>query len=229
MAQLPNIDFKKPQKNPTIDADTSPFELPFYKDVEYFSNLDNFVGFIKGVERMIRTSKYYSRYIKYIKEEIGLDYCQVLSNIRDDYTEEDSKKGRKNTLIEMHHGPILTLFDYVSIVTDYLISKEKKVNSFIVAQIVLEEHFNNNVQIVMLSKTVHEQVHENNIFLNLNQAFGNLNAFLEKYYDGLDIEQIRKINRYIDTSVKYDSFDKDVLTLGKVIKKWKKDNGDDEE
>jgi len=214
--ELPNINFKKPQKNPTIDSDTSEFELPFYKDVEYFANIDNFVSFVKAVERMVRSSTYYSRYIAYLKEDIGLRACQVLSNIED-----------ANASIEMHHGPILTLFDYVSIVTDYLLNKGKKVNSFIVADIVLEEHYNNNVQVVMLSKTVHEQVHENNVFINLNQAFGDLNAFLKKYRDGLQMEQIKKINDYIDKSKKYDSFDNDVLKLSGFVKSWRKEFGDE--
>lgn len=219
MNHLPNIDFKKPHKNPTLDADTSEFEIPFYKDVEYFSNIDNFVGFVKGVEKMVRTSKYYSRYISYIKNDIGLRVCQVLSNIQ----EEDEK----DHLLEMHHGPILTLFDYASIITDYLLAKEKKINTFIVADILLEEHFLNNIQVVMLSKTVHEQVHENNIFINLHQAFGNLDNFLKKYRAGIHPEQVQKINKYIELSEKYDSFDKDVLKLSGFVKKWKKENDEE--
>ena len=31
MDSLPNIDYKKPSKNPTIDADTSLYSLPYYK------------------------------------------------------------------------------------------------------------------------------------------------------------------------------------------------------
>jgi hypothetical protein len=214
---LPNIDYKKVSKNPTIDADTSLFEIPFYKDVEYFSNLDNFVGFVKSVERMVRTSNYYSRYIKYLKEDIGLTACQVLSNIEDEYAD-----------IEMHHGPILTLFDYASIITDWMLATNKKINTFRVADILLEEHFNNNIQVVMLSKTVHEQVHENNIYINLNQAFGDLNAFLKKYRSGLHPEQIQKINKYIESSTQYESFDKGVLDLTGFVKKWKKENEDEE-
>jgi hypothetical protein len=122
----------------------------------------------------------------------------------------------------MHHGPILTLFDYCSIVVDWLLYQEKKINTFIVSDIVLQEHFNNNVQVVMLSETVHEQVHENNIFINLHQAFGDLTSFLKKYKEGIHEEQIAKINQYIRLSEKYDSFDKHVLDLKDNIKKWSK-------
>jgi len=213
MMNLPNIDYKKVNTYPTIDSDTSLYTLPFYKDTDYFANLDNFVGYVKAVESLVRTSKYYSRYIAYIKNDIGLNFCQVLSNIKQD--DEESK-----VEIEMHHGPILTLFDYITILIDWSLYNNKKITTFSLANRMLEEHFNNNVQIVMLSKTVHEEVHDNNIFLNTKHAFGDLNRFLSKYRDGISNEQIEKINNYIKTCEKYDSFDKGTLTLRENIKKW---------
>ena len=213
MDSLPNIDYKKPAKNPTVDSDTSLYSLPYYKDSEYFSNLDNFVSFIKAVEQTVRTSKYYSRYIKYLKEDVGLNFCQVLSNVKSE--DEDSY-----TKIEMHHGPILTLFDYISIVVDHYLYHDKKINTFLIADTILEEHFNNNVQVVMLSETVHQEVHENNIFLNIKHAFGDLNAFLNKYKNGISDEQIIKINRYLELCDQYDSFDKHTLDLREMVKKW---------
>ena len=214
MNSLPNIDYKKPSKNPTLDSETSLFTLPYYKDEDYFSNLDNFVGFVKAVETTVRRSKFYSRYIRYLKDEVGLNFCQVLSNIKqDDETD--------NVEIEMHHGPILTLFDYVTIVIDYMLYNNMKMNTFIVADTILEEHFKNRIQVVMLSKTVHEEVHENNVFLNTKHAFGDLNAFLDKYKDGISDEQINKINHYIELCDKYDSFDKGTLELRDKLKEWK--------
>lgn len=209
---VPNIEFKKPNKNPTITSEGSLYDIPFYKDDEFFASFENYVKFVKAVEQTVRTSVYYSRYISILKKEYGLTACQVLSNID---PEEDEK-----TVIEMHHGPILTLFDYASIITDYLLVNNKKINSFIVADILLEEHFNNNVQVVMLSKTIHQQVHENNIFINYKQGFGDLPAFLKKYYDGLDNPQIMKINDYIEKSSKYDSTDNGVLKVASVIANW---------
>lgn len=216
MTNLPNIEYKKPSKNPTIDSDTSLYVIPFYKDEEYFANLDNFVSFVKSTEQLIRTSKFYSRYIKYLKEDIGLNFCQVMSNIK---TEEETD----NVKIEMHHGPILTLFDYVSIVVDYMLYHGEKITTYKVADIILEEHFNNNIQVVMLSETAHELVHENDIFINYKQGFGDLETFLKKYREGISDDQISKINKYIQLCTQYDSFDKHVLDLRKNIKKWTSD------
>lgn len=217
MLNLPDIEFSKKKSYPEIDSDNSLFSLPFYKDAEYFSNLDNYVYFIKAVEKMVRRSNYYSRYIKYLREEIGLTFCQVLSNID---TKDSGENDKNKVTIEMHHGPILTLFDYVAIVVDYLLEVGQPITTFRVAKIVLEEHYNNNVQVVMLSKTVHQVVHAENIFINYKQGFGNLNAFLTKYYKGLQNEQIMKINKYIETSKKYDSFDRDLLSLKSNLLNW---------
>lgn len=216
MLNLPNIEFKKPSKNPTLDSDTSLYTIPFYKDAEYFANLDNFIAYVKSVEKLVRTSKFYSRYIRFIKEDVGLNFCQVLSNVKQD--DEMSK-----VEIEMHHGPILTLFDYITIIIDYMLYNDMKISSYKVADIILDEHFKNHIQVVMLSKTVHEEVHENNIFLNTKHAFGDLNAFLDKYKDGVSDEQIDKINKYIELCEKYDSFDKGTLKLKEKIESWNLD------
>lgn len=223
MELLPGIDVRKRKQNPILDSDNSLYELPFYKDADYFFNIDNYIFFIKAVERLVRSSTYYSRYIAHLKKDKGLDFCQVKGNIQ-----EDEETGKKE-LIEMHHGPILTLFDCVAIVTDYLIYKKEKITTFKVADIIIDEHFNYNIQTVMLCKTVHEQVHANNIFLNMKQGFGNINKFLEKYSEGIQPEQIYKINKYIELSQKYDSFDKDVMKLNKNVTKWSKNLGLDEE
>lgn len=212
---LINIKFKKESQNPTLDAEESLYELPFYKDTEYFTNIDNFIPFIHAVEKMVRTSNEYKKYIHYLMHDIGLNSCQVLSNIRSE--ESDDKKDK--ITIEMHHGPILTLFDYSCILVDYLLMNGEKINTFIVSDLLLEEHQNNIIQVVMLSKTVHQEVHDNNIFLNMKHAFGDLSKFLKKYGKALNDEQINKMNRYIETSKKYDSFDKHVLDISEAMKK----------
>ena len=212
MNTIANIKFKSKKKNPTLDSDTCQFALPFYKDCEYFSNIDNFVTFIKAIEKQVRTSVFYTKYIAHLKIDIGLTRCQVLSNIDDESAE-----------VQMHHGPILTLFDYACIVTDYCLAENKKINTFIISNILIQEHYNDNIQIVMLSKTVHEQTHNDNVFINLKQAFGDLPEFIKKYRKGIHPDQVYKINKYIELSKKYDSFDKEVFKLNKAVKSWCKE------
>ena len=212
-SKIPGVDVNKPNTNPTIDSDESFYEIPFYKDPDYMFSIENEVAFVNAVERMVRTSKYYSRYIAHLKVDLGLCFCQVKGNIS-----EDEETGVKD-LIEMHHGPILTLFDVTSIILNYMLIHDMKITTFSVANKVIEEHFKHRVQTVMLCETVHQLVHDNKIFLNYKQGFGDLYSFLEKYYDGLDELQINNIINYIERSKQYDS--NDFGNLDVIVTRWK--------
>lgn len=215
---IPGIDVKTPIQNPTIDSDESFYEIPFYKDEDYFFSLENEVAFIKAVEKVVRTSKYYSRYIAHIKNDLGLNFCQIKGNI----VEDEEGEGKNKNLIEMHHGPVLTLFDVTSIILNHMLLHGEKITTFSVAHKVLEEHFEHRVQTVMLCKTVHEMVHDGKIFLNYKQGFGDLTTFLEMYYDGLDEQQIKLINDYVERSEKYES--NDFGNLKVIITRWNQEN-----
>ena len=219
--KIPGIDVNKPNTNPTIDSDESYYEIPFYKDVDYMFSLENEVAFIKAVERMVRTSKYYSRYIAHLKVDLGLNFCQVKGNISED---EDAGV---TDLIEMHHGPIFTLFDVVSIILNYMLTKDMKITTFSVANKVIEEHFKHRVQTVMLCETVHQLVHDNKVFLNYRQGFGDLYSFLEIYYEGLDEIMVNKIIDYIDKCKKYDS--NDFGNLNVIVTRWKTEHYDEDD
>ena len=190
------------------------FDINFYKTYDDLRTIENFVNFIKSCERLVRSSTDYKAY-KSQMYELGLTRCQFLGNIQMD---EDG-----SVEIEMHHGPILTLFDYCAIITDYLLKHKEKLNTFIVARKVIDEHFLGNVQTVMLSKTVHQLVDSGEIFINFNQCIGNINEFLKKYRDGLTEDRIAKINRYIYLSKKFDSYDNGLLDLKNTVTNWNYD------
>lgn len=216
MEIMPGINVSKQKTNPTLDSKDSIYELPFYKDADFFYNLDNYVYYIKGIEKMVRGNKYYKRYISHLKNDFGLNFCQVKGNIQEN--EDD-----KHELIEMHHGPVLTLFDCVAIVLEYSLVHKLNVSTFDISNIIIKEHFDHHIQTVMLCETVHQEVHDGKIFLNFNQGFGDLNAFLTKYKDGLLPEQILKINKYIELSKENDSYDNNVMQLNESVTKWSKD------
>lgn len=217
-SKIPGIQVNKPNNNPTIDSDESYYEIPFYKDYDYMFSIENEVAYIKAVERLVRSSKYYSRYIAHMKNDLGMNFCQVKGNISED---EDAGV---TDLIEMHHGPIFTLFDVTSIILNYMLAKEMKITTFSVANKVIEEHFKHRVQTVMLCKTVHQLVHDNKVFLNYKQGFGDLYSFLETYYEGLDETQINNIINYIEKCKKYDS--NDFGNLEVIVTRWKTEHHD---
>ena len=203
---LPNIEYSENKDNSVIDSDSSLYNIPMFKPPEYFSNLESRNTFIKSVERLVRTNERYSKYISYLKREIKLNHCQVLSNISDEDCD-----------IEMHHGPIFTLYDYCDIILNYYIMKGWKISTFRIADTVLNEHIKNRIHVVMLSPTVHEEVHLREIFINIQQAWGDLHGFLKKYGKALSDEQIQKYNRYLDKSMMMDTNTYDILKLNEKL------------
>lgn len=157
--------------------DAQYYYLPFDKSPVDLSDPKTREQFIKAVERRVRRSKLYKAYIDYLKSECKLDRCAVFGNIK-------SEKGDK-TKIEMHHGPIFTLYDYVSIVLQkHLIEKDyDHLNTFDIAAEVLDLHRRKLVQTVMLSETVHKTMDNPKLapFLSLDQTFGNLYGFIQEY------------------------------------------------
>lgn len=204
--ELPDISYGDDIRNPYVNSDNSMYMIPFYKSDEYFNSLEAYNNFISGVERNVRSSDRYSKYKSYLMNEIKLDHCQVLKDV----TEEDCE-------IELHHGPIFTLYDVCAIILEYYRLRGWKITTFRIADTVLKEHELNHVNCVMLSASVHEQVHNRNIFINLKQAWGDINAFINKYHDAISPEYRMKYNMYIDSSILRESEDYGTFDLNPLL------------
>ena len=182
--------------NIIIHRDGSNSLIPFYKSDTYSIDTRSYNAFIKGVEKLVRDPIMgYNAYIRYLKEELDppLNRCMVYSNITDD-----------TVPIEMHHGVIFTLYDYVEIITNHLFKRGKKFSTFEVAHLVMQEHFENRVQVIMLSKAAHLALHPKKKgvkpkFVDYKSCHGDIVGFLEKYYDGLSFNHLGKLRRYFDT------------------------------
>lgn len=194
-----------------IEACDDPYScISLYKDTDYFQDETAYNKFVKSCENFVRTSPDYKIFIHYIKEILGINFCQVSSHI---YS--------TDATIEMHHGPLFTLFDITSIILNYFIKTGKKINTMRITDAVLEEHFELRVQVVMLAVTNHEATHNKDLFLNVNQGIGNINEFICLYKDCLDDIHKYKIWNYINMCKNNPSFDRgylDVEHISKVIK-----------
>lgn len=210
------VDFTSVDNNPVIDSDNSSYYIPFNKTDEYFDVYENRVIFIKGCEALVRKHKFYKQYINYLINVVGMNTCQVLPNIDID--------PNSKVVVEMHHGPILTLFDTCEIVLNHLLAHhDTHITTFSVANKVIEEHRLNNVRVMMVTKTVHQKIHDDSIMLNYNMGFGDTAEFLRKYSDGVDKSMRRKINAYIEWSKSNDSFDNAVLEIAENMTKYEND------
>lgn len=200
------LDLHSDKETKSIQSKDNFFQVSLYSNAMDLSVGNNFSKFVKNIEGLIRRSEEYKRYIHYLINDVGLTKCMVLSNI--DMNSHDS------ITIEMHHGPILTLYDIISIIIEHSINTGERFNSLLIAKRVLDEHYLNNIQVIMLSKTVHELVHDNKIFIHPEQAWGNLNEFLTKYKEGIIPEMKDRINNYLELAKKYRANDFGILETG---------------
>lgn len=207
---LPDIEYAENSENknviPFVDAKRSLYMIPYFKPEDYFSNLDSYQKFVKAVEKLVRNSERYSGYKSHLRTEAKLDHCQVLKDV-------DSEDAE----IEMHHGPIFSLYDYCMIMVEYFIIKKYKLTTFRVADEILKAHEDDMIQVVMLSSTIHEQVHNRNIFIHPDQAYGDLNAFINKYGCAIGNDLRDKYNRYFDRAMVSDSTDYGNLEINKKL------------
>lgn len=191
----------------TISSDDTPEVIMMYKPTDYFADITSYTKFVKSVERMVRNSDDYKAFLSWVKNVLGVNFCQVSSNI----VEGDAT-------IEMHHGPIFTLFDYAAIILNDAIMRGDKISTFRIAQRVIEEHFALRVQVVMLAKTNHEAITNRDLFLNVRQGIGNVDAFIKKYARALDDEQRYKIWAYLNYSKMNETFDTGILDVPNISK-----------
>ena len=199
---IPNISYKgNLAKNVSADDD-------YYQEISYFKTIEDFVDessyskFIKAVENMVRTSNDYKAFIDYIKHTLGLDFCQVFSKITDECA-----------TIEFHHGPIFTLYDICEVELLKFIKTGQRINTFRVADSVLQLHFDMKVNGVLLSKTAHEMFHEQEIFINVNQCIGDINTYIKEYAKYFSPEVKYKLWNYVKMCEDNDSFDRGSLDL----------------
>ena len=68
---LPDIEYTTSNDSnviPIVDSSRSMYQIPLYKDSDYFANIESYVNFIKGCERAVRTNDRYKKYIYYVKK-----------------------------------------------------------------------------------------------------------------------------------------------------------------
>ena len=197
-----------------ISSDDITDVIMMYKPVDYFTDSVAYTKFVKSVERVVRHSDDYKAFLHWVKNVLGLNFCQVSSKI----VEGDAS-------IEMHHGPIFTLFDYCAIILNDAIMRGDKISTFRIADRVIQEHFELRVQVVMLAKTNHEAITNRDLFLNVRQGIGNVDAFIKKYTHALDDEQKYKIWSYINFAKMNETFDSGILDVPNVTKMLKSVEG----
>ena len=208
------------QFNPTLRSPNTPFEQPFYHTRDMFMDVDNYKYFIENCISRFRHSKTYKNYKKYLYD-IGLDHCQILGNI-----------SKEDATVEMHHN-FLNIFDITLMITEHYVNTTGYVSTFDVVQSLKDEHKQNNIPIVMLSKTPHQLYHnsDGDIVLPARMCFGYWYNLLKKYNRGITIDIATKVIKFLQISMEFEkNYSEDenksnyLLAVNQDIKGWSEYN-----
>jgi hypothetical protein len=185
--------------------------LPYYRKEIDFTVERDANDFIKSCETEIRISDEYKAYKNHLIKDIpGMRNCALYSNLSID-----------DVPIEMHHGPIFNLYDYVEITIVYFFRFSKRnISTFAISDQILEDHKDHLIQTIMLSEMAHSAVHprKNNVtpeFLSLDAAFGDLTAYINKYKDSISYKHLMKIKSYL---IKYEEKKKNKSDSFNILK-----------
>ncbi len=164
----------------------APYPLPFEQTRETLIDVERYKQFIDSAISRFRRSRSYKGYKSYLMC-MGLDRCQMLGNIKDDMAD-----------IEMHHN-FLTIFDISILISQHVLNTVGKITSFDLISLLIQEHRNNNIPIVMLSKTAHQVYHDNpEFYIPLSMTFGKWWDLLIKYRYGITLDIAYKVIKYIN-------------------------------
>lgn len=208
--------------NPSLKSPNSVFEQPFYQTKDTFADIDYYKRFLENCISRFRHSKTYKNYKHYLYS-LGLNKCQLLGNV-------NTELGEKVT-IEMHHN-FLNIFDITLLITEHLLNTYGYVSTFDVVQRLKEEHKQNNIPIVMLSKTAHQLFHNaDGIVLPARMCFGYWYELLRKYNRGITIDIASKVVVFLQRSIEYEQqnslgtdLSNNLLTVRDNVMQWSQYN-----
>ena len=189
-----------------FDQDIPELEFDYFSDFENPKSLDKFV---KKVEKVIRGSFEYRRFVEAYRTIFTVENCAFFNNI---------KVSEKTARLELHHYPF-SLYDLVSIeIKKQSALYMNKVHPFLIAEEVMRIHFTGIVGIVPLSKTVHELAHAGEIFINLKLVKTDYETYVKSNSNYIDEELLDKIKQLDimsqgDIIIKQDSLKRKVTIL----------------
>lgn len=182
--------------NPTIISPNAEFGLSFYQTRFSLMDVDVYKRFLDNAISRFRHSVTYKKYKGYLMNDLGMDHCQLLSNI----SGEDAD-------IEMHHN-FLTIFDIALMITEHTINTTGYISTFDLVQLLKEAHKQNMIPIVMLSKTAHQMYHNNDdMYIPAQMCFGYWIDLLTTYHRGITKKIAYQVLNYIDHSINNTAID----------------------
>ena len=178
-------------------------ELPKRPLPKYTSPRDR-EKYIKTCETVIRKSMEYKEYIKFLRDNMDMDQCIILSNLK-------NGNGKKYH-VEIHHEPF-TLFDIVETVITKRLENGESISALNVADEVMDLHYSGMVGLVPLTITMHELVHKGRIFIPLQFIYHKYNEFFAEYEDFMNESLKEKIEAKVNLSLHTEDIVSDSLDV----------------
>ena len=194
---------------PAIYFPKCEYPLTFYQTRDTLADMDRYKAFIDNCTHRFRKSRTYKSYKSYLMS-MGLDRCQVIGNIQD---------GMAN--IEMHHN-FLTIYDITILISQHILNTVGRCTTFDIVALLMQEHRNNNIPIVMLSETVHQLYHDNpDFYIPISMTFGKWWDLLIKYRYGITLDIAYKVVKYIQNCQRNNELNSvEFFKLSDDIKNW---------
>jgi hypothetical protein len=161
--------------------------LSFYSDILIDDKAK--VQFIKQCVSLVRKCSEYSRYRKFLLDNLNMDKCSILSNLTN---EESSAAG-----LELHHAP-LTLYDIVELILGQMEYNEERITTFAIANKVMVYHWRGLIGLVPLTETIHEAVHSGQIIVDPRSIFGNWQQLIDENRNGLTEHFVEKLKAIVN-------------------------------
>jgi len=160
-------------------SDNHPFRLPLRR--RSFESESDFGKFIKGCERLVRSSLEYKEWKQYIIEVLGVNTCMITSESMADCS------------VEVHHH-LPSLYNIVKVIINKKVSEEQEFSTFDICSETIKLHFQNKIGYVTLIKSMHEKFHNKMLDVPIEIVKGNYTGFLAEYGDHFDDDDMDVIN-----------------------------------
>lgn len=164
---------------------------------------DQIDKYISAVEKCVRKSIEYQRYISYIRRYMNMNKCSYFENI--------SNVDTSKIKIHIHHSPI-TLYEIAATILAKRQFYYECTEVEATAKEVMYVHYCLLVGLIPLCETVHELTHNGFIFIPNDKVMGRYDTFIKMYDQWIPPqvkEKIEKANEY--TRVYNNAIDNKIL------------------
>lgn len=187
---IPDIKTINISGNPTLITPNGEDSISLRHTLDDLMDIDAYVKFIRNAVKLFRQSEFYKLYKSHLIQ-LGLDRCQILGNLPVDTDDKDSM-----VTIEMNHV-IITVFDVALIICETILKTYGSITTFELVNLLIKEHAEHRVPLVMMCKSVHQAYHADPLFfVQPNLIFGTWWELLSIYRYGITPDIASKVVYY---------------------------------